>query len=426
MGSVSWIVGTASALLAASVFAGGCGSAARSTFENDGADGGARGSGDEPGAPGFDRTGDSRGHNGTTGQDPLSNTCATGSAEARRLPVYLQFVIDGSRSMDGYDPDLEGYIPGAREQDPQQANRMTGKKWIAVRGALNAFLDDLAAKKDASMAVGLYLFSSTRPKSQADVDVPIAFVDRTHAEALKARLAPPVFPNLATPLCESLSEQLRILTSYAPVGPVRTGGKYVMIAMTDGVPSTDFGNADQTKCLSSAKSARTGPRPVSTFAVGVGDENAPTKNYDEAFMRDLAEAGGTTAPGCNPKWGDRDHSGKPCHFQITPGNKTADQIKSDFLAAINAIRDSVGSCDFPLIKPEGSGEVDVTNVNVVVASGGKDRTVTQDAANGWVYDDAVKPTKVLLRGDACAEVKANPATTIKIVLGCKTVTNITK
>lgn len=352
----------------------------------------------------------------TNGEDPLKGSCATASAETNRLPVYMQFIIDGSGSMDGYDGSQ--FIPGERETDPAEPTRQTGKKWIAVRDALGAFFDDLAAKPDPSIAVGMYLFSSNTTKPATGTDVPIDFVDAPHAATLKGRLAPPIFPTGGTPLEASINGQLGILRNYTPAAPVEPGGKYVLVAMTDGIPSDS-----KAGCISSVTAARTGNPNIQTFAVGVGNENAnPGSVYDEHFMAQLAQAGGTAVPGCNTNWGDGDTSGVPCHFQVTPGAKSAAQIKADFLAAINAIRDAVTSCDFPLTRPAGSGDLDPSKVNVVFTpSTGPEATLPQDGANGWSYDDPKNPTTVRLHGKACADLKADPKAKIRIVIGCRTV-----
>ena len=46
--------------------------------------------------------------------------------------------------------------------------------------------------------------------------------------------------------------------------------------------------------------------------------------------------------------------------------------------------------------------------------------------HGWTYDNPTNPTKVTLVGKSCDTLKADPAAKIKIVVGCKTVTNVTK
>lgn len=364
-----------------------------------------------PPGPLLDQDPDASSNDGATG--PGTKSCASATAEARRVPVYMQFIIDGSGSMDGFDGT--NFIAGEREADPASPGRQTGKKWIAVRDALGAFFDDLAAKADPSFAVGMYLFSSNTTKPATGVDVPIQFVDAAQATALKTRVAPPVFATGATPLAASINGQLDVLRAYTPAAPVASGGKYVLVVMTDGIPSDG-----KTACTNAIAAAKTGSPEVTTFAVGVGNEDASASTvYDEAFMRDLAVAGGTAVAGCNTSWGHADKSGVPCHFQITPGTKTAAQIRAEFLAAINTIRDTVASCELELVKPDGAGDLDPSNVDVIKSSGGVDTSIPQGPTNGWSYDNPAAPTKVLLNGAACADFKADTAATIKIVIGCK-------
>lgn len=415
--AVRWLTGLACGVLFSAVLAGGqgCGSEGPgSTF-----DGGLQAAG--PGESDGRNFGDGADHDGGGGgSDPLSS-CATASAETNRTPVYMQLIIDGSGSMDGFDGT--NYIDGEREPDPASPGRLTGKKWIAVRDALNAFFADLEAKPDPSMAVGMYLFSSTTQKSASKVDVPISFVDAAQASALRTRLAPPIFPNSGTPLYTAINGQLAILKSYTPSAPVPAGGKYVLVVMTDGIPTDD-----KQGCITALDAAKKGNPEVISFAVGVGNEDAnPATVYDEEFMAKLAQAGGTAVAGCNPNWGNADKSGTPCHFQITPGTKTAAQIRTDFLAAINAIRDTVTSCELPLVKPANAGDIDPANVNVVfTSSSGTDTTIPQNAQDGWTYDNPTNPTKVTLHGDACDALKADPQGKVRIVIGCKTVVEVTK
>ena len=401
----------------------GCGSSADSTFregdDTTSSSGSSSSSGSfDPGNNNDDGGGSSSGDDDGGGD---GGSCATASAEATRVPVYMLLVIDGSGSMDGYDGS--NFIAGERETDPLAPTRpsnpvgQTGKKWIAIRGALSAFVDDLAAKPDPNLAVGMYLFSSNASKPTNQVDVPISFVDATHATALKNRLLPPVFPTGGTPLAASMTGQLPILKAYTPAAPVKPGGKYVLVVMTDGIPSDS-----KQQCLNAASTELSGTPSVLTFAVGVGNPTANASTvYDEVFVGDLAEAGGTAPAGCNASWSDSNMTGTPCHFQITPGSKTAQQIQADFLAAVNKIRDTVSSCELAL--DFSSGNVDPAKVNVEYTSGaGQTSQITQDSTNGWTYDDPSAPTKVILHGTSCDTLKADPEGKVRIIIGCKTVT----
>ncbi len=392
-------------LLAGAVYA--CGSSGDdSTFGGAGGDAGSSGSSGESSSSssGFS-SGSSSGQS-----DGGFDQCATAKAEAKRTPVYMQIIIDGSGSMDN----------APTEADPRDGNKQHGRKWIAVREALISFFDQQAAAPDTSFGAGLYLFSSTVSKSETAVDVPIKVIDPTHATALKARILPPSLPSGGTPLLESIQGQLPLLKSFAPTAPLELNGKRVLVAMTDGVPNG--GTTAQNTCVTTADSAFKGTPQVTTFAVGVGDPTASTTNYDEVFMGRLAVAGGAPTAGCTPGWNELSPmTQKPCHLQVTPGAKTSAQIRDDFLAAINGIRNAVTSCEFALAKPPGGGEVDPSKVNVVYTDGsGKETTLSKDGTNGWSYDNDAAPTKVILNGPACDKLKADSKGKIDIVLGCKT------
>jgi hypothetical protein len=141
------------------------------------------------------------------------------------------------------------------------------------------------------------------------------------------------------------------------------------------------------------------------------------------FVGRLATVGGAAAPGCSPGWNESSPPGSiPCHFQVTPGAKTAVQLRDELLAAINAIRGAVASCEFTLERPDGSaGVADPSRVNVVFTDGdGKQTKVPQNASDGWTYDDPENPSTVVFHGPACDRVKAEVDGKVEIELGCKT------
>ena len=124
-----------------------------------------------------------------------------------------------------------------------------------------------------------------------------------------------------------------------PTQPLKANGKRVLVVMTDGVPDggSDVQPQVQAKCVQLITDARAAG--VTTFAVGIGDPTSADTTYDEVFLGKLAVAGGAPAPGCTPGWNETSPAGQtPCHFQVTPGQKTAAQIQGEMLAAIEAIR----------------------------------------------------------------------------------------
>jgi len=393
--------------------------------------------------------------------------CAGARAEAFRVPIYMQVVQDGSGSMDAYNGDPPNtYIPGAREKDPLNPTRpskrddgsnpcpflgacdetwlgLTGKKWLAARSSLGSFVDSLANEQNTTFGVGLLLFSSTNPGNGGDytrVDVPINKVDRNQAGRIQQRMAPTghgaatVYPNGGTPLYTSITGQGAVLAKFDPANPptsLAAGGKRVLVVITDGVPTPRGGNsqAQENESVRAAVAAlRTGNPSITTFVVGVGDPTADPGDYDETLLGAMALAGGAAPAGCNPNWANGDTATKPCHFQITPGARSSQQIAADFIAAMNSIRDIVVPCDFPLEKASAdAGQIDPERVNVVYEPG--DGTAPQqlkhDTTNGWVYnnynaDAGESPSKITLNGASCSTLKKDPGGKIRIVLGCKT------
>jgi hypothetical protein len=363
-------------------------------------------------APGSDsneeptlRGGDQMG--GATANPVLGAGCATGTSTAKRAPVYMLIVLDGSGSM------------------------ALDHKWDAVVPALNSIFDDLAAKADPNVGVGLVGFSDDHDPTCTDfnpgcgpypssADVGVAVVDATQQAKLHARIAN-AQPSGSTPTLTALTGAYQSLQSFVPQAPLAQGGKKVVVLMTDGVPDPG-GPLEQGLCVGAAKSelAMTLPSgPIFTFAVGIGDfPSTKLANYDPIFMSELAQAGGTAPAGCDPNATD---VSKVCHFQVTPQGQTTATLTQSFIDAIDRIRNEAASCDFTLDAKEGA-TLDPSAVNVVFTDGaGKEHVIPQDTSNGWTYDDPKAPKKVTLHGSSCSEVTGDLMAKVSIVVGCTTV-----
>ncbi|WP_394839409.1 hypothetical protein LVJ94_21215 [Pendulispora rubella] len=427
----------------------GCGSS-DSEFNNGGNPNGGNPDGGDNGG-GFGGGGDGGGGDGGSW---TGAPCATASADSFRTPIYMQMVLDGSGSMDGVVIQGGNSVYGSNTRDIDTLNRQrptipngsgnmqqagsgppgaTGKKWLAARGALYSFWDKLApaggAQADKSFGVGFHVFNSTTTTSDNQVDVGIGAVTSAQANRLKGRIAPnlahngastgyaigDVYGSGATPLVAAINGQGGIVRNFTPDGTsLSTGGKRILVVITDGVPTDSQGNpsdAEKDRAITSVTTLK--GQSVLTFVIGVGDPNAPTNEYDEAFLGRLAQAGGAAPAGCDPN--------SNCHFQITPGDKTTDQLRDEFIAAIDKIRDTVQSCDFDLVHPNGAPNIDPAKVNVVYTAGnGTDTNLKKDPQNGWTYDSESAPKKVLLKGSSCTTLKNDPGGKIRIVVGCAT------
>ncbi len=334
--------------------------------------------------------------------------CATASAEAKRQPAYLLFVLDGSGSM-------------------KQQN-----KWTAVVPALEDIFGQMKTSADTGVAAGLIVFSDSNDSTMGSgpypgsSDVSIAFVDAAQQTSLDNRLSG--MPMNSTPTESALTGGYGELEAFQAQAPLQSGGKKVLVLITDGVPTdgcmstpgaTDY-STNPCIQLAGQKLAEAGPKgPIETFVIGVGDFGGSNSFFgvsgiDPSFLGNLAQAGGTGSANCNPN--ETTMTGDLCYFEIDPSTSTtAAQLQMKFETALDTIRGQVISCTFP-IQSSGLGQVDPTRVNVEVDG----KTILQDPNNGWTYNDPTNPTDIILHGAACTTATGTITAKVSIVLGCVT------
>lgn len=419
--------------LGATSFAAGCGSESGSDFAEN-SSGGASGASGASGTPGIAPGGGDGGGSGSGGPGTSGGpTCATAKTGTERVPVYLDIILDGSGSMDGFNGST--YIAGAREVDPLAPTRrrfvcnnhnshggggggsncpdnvgLTGKKWIAARGALKAFFDTNAPAASPFLGVGMYLFSSTNPGRE-----PLRLLDATHAAQLWSRIAPETWPNNGTPLEAAVEGEAALLRAFEPSAPLGLNGRRAILLITDGVPDPG-GQAEKEDVRQSVVDALDGSPSVVTAVIGVGDPASDPTVFDATFLSGLAKVGGVSAAGCDEAWTPTSGT-TPCHLQVTPGEKTAQQLESEMTAAINGIAGSLTSCELTLDK---TSPIDPSQVNVLYVDATGTSQVAQDPQNGWTYDNPADPSSVILHGQACDRLKADDDARVDIVIGCPT------
>jgi hypothetical protein len=334
--------------------------------------------------------------------------CATATAEAKRQPAYLLFVLDGSGSM-------------------KQQN-----KWTAVVPALEDIFGQMETAADTGVAAGLVVFSDTNDSTMGagpypgSSDVSIGFVSAAQQTALDNRLSG--MPMNSTPTQAALTGGYGVLEGFQAQAPLQAGGKKVLVLITDGVPTDGCmstpgaTNYSTNPCieLAAQKLAETAPKgPIETFVIGVGNFGGGgglfgANGIDPGFLGNLAQAGGTGPAKCNPN--ETTTTSDLCYFEIDPSKSTtAAQLQMQFEAALDAIRGQVLSCTFP-IQSTGLGQIDPTRVNVEVNG----TTILQDPKDGWTYDDPMMPTAITLHGSACATATGSITAKVSVVLGCAT------
>jgi hypothetical protein len=319
-------------------------------------------------------------------------SCATKTADARRLPVNLLIVLDRSGSM------------------------MDGGKWVAAQGGLRTLLGRL----DGSIRVGLTMFpapsgagSADRATTYASPLVPIAPLSANRARLLS--ILNDASPGGNTPMnCATEG-------SHSYYDSFTMDGSRNVILITDGQPTSECTTAPMCAlfppdfaCLLSqanlasnevrvsvARGAR-GTPPIRYFIAGTPDAS-------EAFLSDLAFTGNTPrTPDCQRT--------TSCHYRLSTGT-----FEADLTRALDEIRGRAVSCEFEV--DADPARVDPTRVNVNVTSGGGAGTVIPrdvDHNDGWDYSPGMR--SVVLHGAACDRVLRDDGASVRIVFGCPTLT----
>jgi hypothetical protein len=316
--------------------------------------------------------------------------CVTDTRNAIPPAAYLELVIDGSTSM-------------------------AGAKWTATVGALGIYIDELLAKNDPTLGLGLVVFSDDHdptsgagPYPTTQDSIPRA-LDQTVSVALHARIdaSTPAGPS---PVFGALRGGYSLLEGMAVVPPLVAGGKKAVMLLADGPPSDDpsFQGA-----IDLARAKRDGSK-IRTFSVGLGPF-PQAEGYSSDFMGDIAIAGGTaTNPQCDP------HTTTLvdiCHIQVTPTGRTSDAVKVDLVNALHKVHASVSACEYTV---EGGAPTDPTRVNLVwIDAQKKEHILSHGPIDGWTVDPE-SADRVLLHGKTCGDVSGAEGSKVRILLGCDT------
>lgn len=317
-----------------------------------------------------------------TGLDDVVNVdaeagCGQAQYKAKSTPLHLYIMMDKSSSMFGF-------------------------KWDAAKAGLIAFVKD---PESAGVYVGLKFF----PRK----------ADATPACDQQAYTTPDtpfdLLPGNATPIETTINAEapdgLNTPTYPALGGAILKGIQIVqnnpghsaaVLLVTDGVPqgpAPTCSGVDPQSTAVIANLAQTGATfnpPVPTYVIGL-------PGVDQTFANQVAQAGG---------------SGSAILVSST-------NVQQEFQDALAKIRGQALPCEFELPDEVSKGQVAYDKVNVILTPGNGAPGVvpqTSDCAkgDGWHYDDASKPTKIILCPNVCAGLKKDYKAVVDIQLGCQT------
>lgn len=371
-------------------------------------------SGTSGNSAGFVTSGGTSGSSGTSGIgtsgtigdaafDPDA-ACASTNVAAPRRRANILFIVDKSLSMVCNPPpttssaDCETFV--------KRDNATMPTKLDITRDALKAAITAMPTTN----AAGITYFNTDNDCAvKATPDVPVSLIAPAHLSAVNASLDA-VTPGGLTPIVGAVT------LGYDHLHSNTFTGRKMLVLITDGQETCAPGYKQEfiEKTVKDALAVR-----IQTFVIG-----APGSESNRAFLSQLAFNGGTArSASCV-------HDATPatvgdCHFDLT---NAGTNLSTELNAALNAITAQALGCEFDVPPSPGSKEIDYDKVNVVFkpGGGGADQTITQDAtkacdqgANGWQYTSDRK--RVVLCGDACNKVKADPGGSVSIALGCLTV-----
>ncbi len=359
------------------------------------------------------------GAGGEGGED--SERCATDTQVAELTPANLLFVIDKSGSMNCNPPEGDPAKNARCANFPVQEDPNVDSKWEVTRDALANALDSLAGQTNVSVGLMLFPVPERAPSSASPAaaecyvdgvaDVEVGQLD-TQARDDLGMVLDAVTPLGETPIVGATMNGYNYLSEGIRAGEVE--GNHFVVLLTDGAETCARGLLSELVNVH-VPNAR-GDWNIRTFVIGV-----PGSEQARSLLSDIAWEGGTaTSTTCSH--GSRQADEGDCHFDMT---ESAD-LAADLNAALQEIsRTRILSCDYAIPENPTGGDVDLGKVNITFTPGNgdperilQDTTGDCDAVDGWRYNDA--KTRILLCGDVCDRVQADPEGQVSIVLGCIT------
>ncbi len=310
------------------------------------------------------------GTSGTSGTSGGDASCQATTSRAEKAPVFMVIALDQSGSM------------GDNQYGTHKATR-----WTPVTTALKGFL---GAPTSAGITASLRLFPKTDDACDND-DYAVPAIPFTALPNAAAFVLPDDADFRSTPTKAVLHGAAAEARATLLAHP---NAKVVVLLITDGEPAGCSDN-DIDHVAAQIAAADGGVPEFKTYVIGVGSQG----NLDK-----VAQKGGT-APA----------------IIVSADDPAAGQAQ--FTAAIEAIRAQTLSCEIA-IPPAPAGEtIDPAKVNVSITLGGVATQLGYDpscAGAGWRYDDAAKPTQIVLCDATCAPAKADPTAAVDVGFGCAT------
>jgi hypothetical protein len=347
-------------------------------------------------------------------EEPKPGECGASSFEAQQISVQREVLVESEVTT---TKPVALYIMFDQSQSMAMSNL-----WDPAVNAMKSFLMD---EKSQGVGVGIQYFplsnGSCNGGTYKTPAVDIALLPG-HATKIAKSLDDhdPVDWMLGTPMEGALRGVTDFCKQYQAS---HADEQCVAVLVTDGKPQNFSGpscNTNSATLTGIAKSAH--DAGVTTFAVGL-------QGADFTLLDAIAQQGG--APDCDPS-----STAYACNVS-SGASKLAD--------ALTSIRDTVVKtethtvvethvettalpCEWAIPAQPDGRVFDPDKVNIRWKTASAETTFVrvdseaQCRANGWRFDNAENPTRLIACPQACDAIKAEPNAKLDVLLGCATLT----
>lgn len=334
-----------------------------------------------------------------------NTNCQATPYVSKELPTSMLFVLDRSRSMVCNLPPLQSSEDC--EANPQPVDRLQPSKWRITRESLGTAFEELPN----GPLLGLAYFSNNGACGvNSEPAVALTALDDAQRNALTDSLNS-VQPDGLTPIVGAT-----ILAYNHLHEEIEAPGNRYVVLITDGAESCNPEAIDQL-LQTEVKKAR--DANIRTFVIG-----APGSEAARSLLSELAFRGGTATSNACKHDIDGPAEVGDCHLDMT----TSTDFAAALTAALGTVSTAAQSCEFAV--PPTSSLNDPNDVNVQYTAGGSAKPecflpVQGDCASvdGWQFaigaDGQPDHGKVVLCGEACTKVRADPAARVDILVGCE-------
>lgn len=307
-------------------------------------------------------------------------SCASTSSEAQLIPLDIVILLDRSGSMTG--PNWDGATKALKNyvNSPDAAGVHVGIEYFPVDPPAGVSMCDYTLYDELAVPIGELPANAAALTSSIDLEDPNGG---------------------GTPMYGAMKGAYFVATAYQDANPTH---KVIMVFASDGDPNSCSGaagnpaNADTLPVIADLAEKALNYNGVKTYVIAISGASL-------ANLNQIAAKGGTMQA-----------------LDVT-------QNINLFLDKMKEIQASALPCDFA-IPPPPAGEVFDKELVQVIYDPSDPIALSQQIphadnlqdcgqANGWYYDNNLKPTKIVLCPKSCQTVKADFKAKVSVNFGCK-------